>query len=100
MPAPTEPLAPLRRALAARLPPDTLLEDPEQIAPYLIDHRRLYHGAALAVALPRTVEEVAMILAFCNERGIGVVPRVATPVTAGARRRTAPGASWCSGCDA
>jgi FAD/FMN-containing dehydrogenase len=75
MPAPTEPLAPLRRALAARLPPDTLLEDPEQIAPYLIDHRRLYHGAALAVALPRTVEEVAMILAFCNERGIGVVPQ-------------------------
>jgi FAD/FMN-containing dehydrogenase len=65
--------APLRRALAERLPPDTLLDDPELIAPYLIDHRRLYQGAALAVALPRSVEEVALILAFCNEHRIGVV---------------------------
>ena len=71
--APNESIAQLRRALVAQLPPDSLLEDPEQIAPCLIDHRQLYHGAALAIALPRSVEEVAMILAFCNERGIGVV---------------------------
>jgi len=68
-------LAALRSALAARLPPDTLLNEPEQIAPYLIDHRRLYQGAALAVALPHSVEEVAMIVAFCHEHGVGVVPQ-------------------------
>ena len=78
MPAPTEPLAPLRRALAARLPPDTLLEDPEQIAPYLIDHRRLYHGAALAVALPRTVEEVEEDF-FRTIRPTSLVRRFAEP---------------------
>jgi FAD/FMN-containing dehydrogenase len=67
--------AELRRALAARLPADTVLEDPEQIAPYLIDHRKLYQGSALAIALPRTVEEVSTILAYCNEQAIGVVPQ-------------------------
>ncbi|MGA3156331.1 MAG: FAD-binding oxidoreductase [Steroidobacteraceae bacterium] len=71
----TEPIPQLRRALAAKLPPDTLLEDPEQIAPYLIDHRRLYQGQALTVALPRTTEEVATIVAFCNQRRIGLVPQ-------------------------
>ena len=57
-----EPIPQLRRALAAKLPPDTLLEDPEQIAPYLIDHRRLYQGQALTVALPRTAEEVGKLV--------------------------------------
>jgi FAD/FMN-containing dehydrogenase len=71
----TEPIPQLRRALAAKLPPDTLLEDAEQIAPYLIDHRGLYQGQALTVALPRTVEDVATIVAFCNQRRIGVVPQ-------------------------
>jgi FAD/FMN-containing dehydrogenase len=42
---------------------------------YLTDHRRLYHGRALAIALPRTVEEVTALLAFCNEHQIGVVPQ-------------------------
>src|SRR5580693_6572489 len=71
----TEPSEQLCRALAAKLPPDTLLQDPEQIAPYLIDHRRLYQGQALAVALPRSAEEVATIVAFCNQRRIGLVPQ-------------------------
>ena len=42
--------------------------------PYLTDHRHLYHGRALAVALPRSVEQVARILAACNAAGTGVVP--------------------------
>jgi D-lactate dehydrogenase (cytochrome) len=42
---------------------------------YLIDHRRLYRGRALAIALPRTVTEVTALLAFCNEHRIGVVPQ-------------------------
>ncbi|MHB8813232.1 MAG: FAD-binding oxidoreductase, partial [Steroidobacteraceae bacterium] len=45
------------------------------LQPYLTDQRRLYHGRALAVALPRTVAEVTQLLAFCNDHRIGVVPQ-------------------------
>ena len=45
------------------------------IEPYLTDHRHLYHGRALAIALPRTPAEVAGLLAYCNEHRIGVVPQ-------------------------
>jgi D-lactate dehydrogenase (cytochrome) len=45
------------------------------VEPYLTDHRRLYHGRALAIALPRTVAEVTALLAFCNDHHIGVVPQ-------------------------
>ena len=45
------------------------------LEPYLIDHRRLYHGRALAIALPRTAAEVTQLLAFCNRHRIGVVPQ-------------------------
>lgn len=42
---------------------------------YLTDHRRLYHGRALAVALPRTVAQVTELLSFCNANRVGVVPQ-------------------------
>jgi FAD/FMN-containing dehydrogenase len=45
------------------------------LEPYLIDQRRLYHGRALAIALPRSATEVTELLAFCNRHGIGVVPQ-------------------------
>ncbi|MFZ0498442.1 MAG: FAD-binding oxidoreductase [Steroidobacteraceae bacterium] len=44
------------------------------VAPYLTDHRRLYQGRALAIALPRTAAEVTQLLAFCNDHHLGVVP--------------------------
>ena len=44
-------------------------------APYLTDHRRLFQGRALAVALPRTTEQVSQILAACNAARTGVVPQ-------------------------
>ena len=44
------------------------------LAPFESDHRQLYHGKAWALARPRSTAEVANILAFCNTRGIGVVP--------------------------
>jgi FAD/FMN-containing dehydrogenase len=43
-------------------------------APFESDHRHLYHGRALAVAMPRSVDEVARILAACNAARVGVVP--------------------------
>ncbi len=62
--------AELRQALGA----DALLTSAAECAPFLNDHRRLYHGAALAVALPRTVAEVSRVLALCHARRVAVVP--------------------------
>jgi FAD/FMN-containing dehydrogenase len=61
----------LRQLLA----PDGLLTAAEDVAPFLVDHRRLYQGRALGVALPRTTAQVSALLAWCNARGVGVVPQ-------------------------
>jgi D-lactate dehydrogenase (cytochrome) len=53
---------------------DGILTDPADVAPYLVDHRHLYQGRALAVALPRSVEQISQLVRWCNERKIGVVP--------------------------
>ena len=63
-----------RRALAGILKPDEILTDPADIEPFLTDHRNLYHGRALAVVVPRTVEQVSKVARFCNDNRIGVVP--------------------------
>jgi FAD/FMN-containing dehydrogenase len=57
------------------LDPDEFITEPERCEPFLTDHRRLYHGRALAVAIPRTVAAVSRLLAWCNTLGIGVVPQ-------------------------
>jgi D-lactate dehydrogenase (cytochrome) len=68
---PPPPLDTLRDILG----PDGMLADPADMAPYLVDHRQLYQGRALAVALPRSVEQVSQVVRWCNERKIGVVPQ-------------------------
>jgi D-lactate dehydrogenase (cytochrome) len=64
----------LARSLSDLLGTDGVVTDPSALSPYLTDHRKLYNGRALAAAIPRSTEEVAKLLAFCNERRIGVVP--------------------------
>ena len=54
---------------------DAVLTRAEEIAPFEIDHRRLYRGHALAVLLPHSVEQVASIARWCNQRRIGLVPQ-------------------------
>jgi FAD/FMN-containing dehydrogenase len=54
---------------------ECLLTGAADVAPFLVDHRKLYHGRALAVAVPRAVEQIARLLAWCNQQGIGVVPQ-------------------------
>ena len=61
-------------ALGEILGADGVLTDAADTAPFLTDHRRLYRGRALAITLPRSVEQISRLLAFCNERHIGVVP--------------------------
>ncbi len=47
---------------------------PEDVAPYLVDFRRLYRGAAPLVLLPRTVGQISRILAICHRDEVAVVP--------------------------
>lgn len=61
----------LRRRCAGVL----LLTGADDTAPYLTDHRRLYHGRALAVALPQTVAQLSGLMSCCHALGIGVVPQ-------------------------
>ena len=58
-------------ALAARLPPGTLRPpEPRDLA----EPRGRWQGQGAAVARPRTVEEVAVIVGFCCSAGVAVVP--------------------------
>jgi FAD/FMN-containing dehydrogenase len=61
-------------ALTDILGADGVLTDAADIAPYLTDHRHMYQGRALAVAVPHSLEQVSRLLAYCNENRIGVVP--------------------------
>ncbi len=61
-------------ALREILGADGLLTAAADCAPFLTDHRRLYQGAALAVALPRSVAQVSQLLSLCHARRVGVVP--------------------------
>ncbi|MEO7775241.1 MAG: FAD-binding oxidoreductase, partial [Steroidobacteraceae bacterium] len=65
----------LLRELTALLGAQAVLTDAAAIDPLLVDLRRLYRGAAAAVVQPDSVEQVSALLAWCNERGIGVVPQ-------------------------
>jgi len=67
--------AALNQQLAALLDPAGVISDPERTAPMLRDHRALYRGHALAVVAPADTAAVARVVAFCNERRIGVVPQ-------------------------
>jgi FAD/FMN-containing dehydrogenase len=67
--------AELREQLRTLLGPAGLITDEAASAPYLSDHRRLYHGRALGVARPQSVAEVSRVLALCNAAGVGVVPQ-------------------------
>jgi FAD/FMN-containing dehydrogenase len=69
MPSP-ELLAHLRSLVG----PSGYLDQPADIEPYLVDHRKLYHGATSLVLRPDSTDQVSRILAACNEAGVGVVP--------------------------
>jgi FAD/FMN-containing dehydrogenase len=64
-------LAKLREAAG----PDAVLTASEDIAPFLTDHRRLFHGAARAVVLPSTTQQVAAVLRLCHGAAVSVVPQ-------------------------
>lgn len=54
--------------------PAGFLDQPGDVEPFTVDHRKLYRGATPLVLRPASTEEVAGILRLCHESGIGVVP--------------------------
>jgi FAD/FMN-containing dehydrogenase len=64
----------LRSRLTVLLGPDCLLTEESELAPFLADHRKLYRGRTPAVALPRTLDQISRLLAFCNDNRVGIVP--------------------------
>ena len=61
-------------ALRRIVGPQGYLDQPSDIEPFIVDHRRLYRGATSLVVRPNSTEQVSSILKTCNEAGVGVVP--------------------------
>ena len=62
-------------AIAAIVGTPHVLIDDSDTAGYVIDWRKRYVGRALGVVRPANVEEVARVVAFCNEEHIAIVPQ-------------------------
>lgn len=73
-PLPT-PSRDLLERLTAALGPGNAFTEPERQAPYLHEWRDRYVGKAALVLRPGSTQEVARVLALCNEAGVGVVPQ-------------------------
>jgi len=52
-----------------------LLTEAADTEPYLIDQRRAYRGATVAVVRPASTEEVSKVVALCAETGTPIVPQ-------------------------
>jgi FAD/FMN-containing dehydrogenase len=60
--------------LRALVGPQGYLDQPTDLAPFLVDHRKLYRGATPLVLRPDSTAQVAGIMQLCNAERIGVVP--------------------------
>jgi glycolate oxidase len=71
--------------LSALLPPEGLIVSEDERRAFETDALTAYRYMPLAVALPRTTEEVAAVLRYCHEQGVPVVARGAgTSLSGGA----------------
>ncbi|EHJ59900.1 FAD-binding oxidoreductase [Novosphingobium pentaromativorans] len=69
-----------------------VLTDPDDMAPFLTDWRRIWTGRALAVVQPDDAEVVAAVVRWCGDHGVAIVPQGgntglsggATPLAVGA----------------
>jgi len=71
--------------LSAILPPERLIVDESGRRAFETDALTAYRRLPLAVALPRTTEEVARVMRYCRDQKVNVVPRGAgTSLSGGA----------------
>ena len=61
--------------IRAAVGPKGTITDPAEMAPYLLDERRLYRGQARMVVRPSNTEEVAAVVRLCAEVGTPIVPQ-------------------------
>ncbi|MSQ67491.1 MAG: FAD-binding oxidoreductase [Gammaproteobacteria bacterium] len=54
--------------------PAGVLDQPQDIAPFLVDHRKLYRGRTPLVLRPDSTAQVSSILRLCHGARVGVVP--------------------------
>lgn len=62
-------------ALKAALPTKSWTDDPDRIAPHLVEWRDKYQGHTPLMLLPNTVEEVATAVKICGEHDLKIVPQ-------------------------
>jgi len=67
--------ATLHARLAAIVGDAHVLTAPADIAPFLVDWRDRYHGAAHAIVQPATTPEAAATVAACVAAGVAIVPQ-------------------------
>ncbi|HEY5307116.1 MAG TPA: FAD-binding oxidoreductase, partial [Casimicrobiaceae bacterium] len=67
--------ATLHARLAAIVGDAHVLTAPADIAPFLVDWRDRYHGAAHAIVQPATTLEAAATVAACVAAGVAIVPQ-------------------------
>ena len=93
MPTPDAGVIARRHQIAARLTealgPDGVISAAEELKAYECDALTAYRCPPLAVALPRTTEEVAAVVRICVEEGVPIVPRGAGTSLAGGSLPTA-----------
>lgn len=65
----------LTERLSAIVGPKGLTRDPADMEPWLTDWRGRFHGRAMAMVMPATVEEVAGVLKLASETRTPIVPQ-------------------------
>ena len=65
----------LIEALSAIVGAEHVLKTAADMAPYLDDWRRRYHGSAQCVVRPGSTHEAAAVVAACAAAGVGIVPQ-------------------------
>ncbi|SDM84317.1 FAD/FMN-containing dehydrogenase [Methylobacterium phyllostachyos] len=64
----------LLAALRDALGPRHVLTEPDDLAPYVTETRKLFTGSALATLRPGSTQEVAFAVRACTQAGLSVVP--------------------------
>ena len=70
--------------------------DPAEQEPYLVEARRLYHGATWMVVRPASTAEVAAVVRICAE---ALLP-IARPISGAGRNSMTSSTASCANCAA